>query len=233
MKLQEVTSNEEFEVKVWLGQNGIRNYTIDPHTKVIDVIGDVDLNFRHGGTTKHTRIPVQFGTIYGSFTVKSSTGLFESIIGCPQHVTKNFVCDVGWRCRSAVGGPISVGGYAQYDSSGWESFEGFPQMIGSYLTVNVTSLVSMSGIHKHIRAINTRLYLSGCNGELEGGMMGLFLIKGLKQVIVSRDDGEPDSTDTETLEAIGIINNHLSGDRILTECQIELQDAGLAKYAKM
>jgi hypothetical protein len=60
------------------------------------------------------------------------------------------------------------------------------------------------------------------------GMMGLMLIRNLKRVIST-----PFTNHIVQHEAIQIINKHLAGDRFVTECQLELQDAGFQEYAKL
>jgi hypothetical protein len=229
MKLTEIESQKLKDIRFILGQLSIRKYTINPITYIVDVQENVNISGDIGDS-----LPVRFGTITGNFNIRTSSVL-KSLNGFPQHVTGNFSCDVRYmQNRTAVGGPVSVGGHAEYgEENGWCSFEGFPQMIGSYLSVGVDYMKTISGIHKHIKAIGNRLYLYGCNNDFIGGMMGLLLIRGLKIVHHSRNDGEPDSTETKTSIAIDIINKHLAGDKFVTECQLELQDAGLAEYAKM
>jgi len=58
------------------------------------------------------------------------------------------------------------------------------------------------------------------------------LIRKLKRVSIMQHL-HPPSTGIHIDEAINIINKHLAGDRLVTECQLELQDAGLAEYAKL
>ena len=228
MKLTEIESQKIKDIRFVLGQLSIRNYTINPSTYIVDVQENVEIRGDIGG-----KLPVRFGVINGNFNIRTSSRL-TTLDGFPQHVTGNFSCNIGYMDnRTAVGGPVSVGGHAEYDEgNGWCSFEGFPQMIGSYLSVGIEYMDSISSIHKHIKAIGHRLYLYG-NNQLTGGLMGLFLIKGLTMVHVSNNDWVPDDVATATNSAIDIINKHLAGDRSGPNCQIELIDAGLSEYAKL
>lgn len=76
--------NEYSQVKTWLDDMGIRNYTINDDLTV-DVNGDVDISEK-----KLTEIPIQFGIIKRDFDCYDN--LLTTLKGCPKYVRGSFDC---------------------------------------------------------------------------------------------------------------------------------------------
>jgi hypothetical protein len=87
MKLHEVAKRlrPHAEIKNWLDNHYIKNYTIRPDG-VVDVDGHTEVR------TKEKILPVQFGIITSTFSCEGSYSLI-SIKGFPQYVHHDFFCD--------------------------------------------------------------------------------------------------------------------------------------------
>lgn len=77
--------NNYNQVKSWLDEMGINNYTIN-NDLTVDVEGNVFLQKK-----LMTEIPVQFGKVYGSFTCSNNN--LTTLKGCPDYVTGVFSCN--------------------------------------------------------------------------------------------------------------------------------------------
>ena len=75
--------NEYSQVKSWLDDMGIKNYTIND-----DLTVDVDGDVRIGQKEDMTELPIQFRKVYGSFFVVEC-GL-TTLKGGPSYVAKNY-----------------------------------------------------------------------------------------------------------------------------------------------
>ena len=209
------------KISDWLDSHNVINYTIDPNTYVIDVDGDVHLdNFYH------TKLPVKFGKVSGDFYV-AATGI-TTLEGCPTFVDGRFACQNNKGLKSAVGGPEIVMGSVDFENCPISKFDGFPREVHGNLDLIGTKFTSFAGVHKHIKMIDGILSLGKTASKITDSITGLMLVRKLKDVNLDWD-----SKQTKPGQAFEILCNHLKGDRILTECQIELQDAGLAIFAKM
>ena len=83
MKLFEITDALTPEQLKWLTDMGIENYSYE--NGKVNVQGDVDISGK-----KLTSIPVQFGTVSGSFYCYSND--LTSLVGAPQEVGRGFYC---------------------------------------------------------------------------------------------------------------------------------------------
>ena len=88
-----------------------------------------------------------------------------------------------------------------------------------------TKITSFAGIHKIIKLIDGRLLLGETGLKVTDSIAGLILIR--KLTSVEADHGDPITS------ALTILNKHLADDRSGVDCQIEMQDAGLSKFAKL
>jgi hypothetical protein len=134
--------------------------------------------------------------------------------GCPEEIDGDFYVH-GNNLSSLAGGPKIVRNYYATDN-------------------NITSL---KDIHKHIHVIGEDwhggiFYLY--NNLIKSNILGLLLIKGLREVVVDDDE---DGTETHAMfEALEIVNSHLpntEGKAGMIKCQNELIDAGLEEYAQL
>ena len=116
------------EIKHWLDDHNIENYTIRSDG-VVNVDGRVDLSH-----IKELTLPVQFGKVTGKFDVCSS--FLTSLKGVPEIVVGDFNCG---------GTHIS-------------SLEYAPQFVGGYFSCYNTYITSLSGVDKRIKQLNGTFY---------------------------------------------------------------------------
>lgn len=138
------------EIENWLKEKGILLYIIHP-SGVVDVTGDVDLN-----AFPESYLPVQFGTITGSFDIGASS--LKSLKGAPRY----------------------VGEHCLVDGSTISSIEGIPEYIGGDLSAFKTEIKSISGIDKLVKHIGGTVYLD----ESTTHILGLLRIDGVQNVDV-------------------------------------------------
>jgi hypothetical protein len=104
-------------------------YTIDSHTGIVDVHGNVVLDYQK----KVTQLPVRFGHVQGSFDC--SENHLVTIEGAPVHVTEMFDCDTN-KLISLKGAPLYIGGRFYCQRNPLTSLEGTPnhmeRMVVSY-----------------------------------------------------------------------------------------------------
>lgn len=204
----------------WLKTQDIANYTIDPNTYVVDVVGEVQL-----GSFHNTKLPVKFGTIDGDFII-NGCGL-TTLENCPNIVKGRFACHHNKALKSAVGGPEYVYGSADFENCPLTSIAGLPREVHGDLDLSGTKITSFAGIHKIIKLIDGRLHLGRTGLKITDSIAGLILIR--KLTSVESDFGYPHPITS----ALSILNKHLEGDRSGVDCQIEMQDAGLSNFAKL
>lgn len=94
-------SISESEIKQLCDKYGITNYTIE--NGLVNVNGDVDLS-----DNKLTKLPVQFGTVTGSFVCYNNK--LTTLKGSPHTVGEDFYCGIN-KLTSLVGSPREVGGH--------------------------------------------------------------------------------------------------------------------------
>ena len=228
MKLTEIhhiTPEERNVIENWIRTFGIGkpNYTIHPETGVVDV-------YQKSVVIEHqdfTHLPIKFGILDGCFTVKSCAQLI-TLEGCPPVVDYAFNCVNNPKLTSAVGAPQIVKDDVTFKTCPITSFEGFPKDITGDLLINDLKIKTFSGINKWIKSITGEIIIGADCYVYHNGMLGLMLIRKLKSI-----KSDPMTKFIPQHEAIQIINKHLTGDRILTECQIELQDSGFQEYARL
>jgi hypothetical protein len=228
MLLNEISSEPKFfkdinSIEDWLlNRHILKNYTIHPETFVIDVNNTVDLDSYKGST-----LPVKFGVINGHFILSSASWL-TSLEGCPEVVNGDFYCGRNPLLTSAIGGPKTVTGHVSYNDTPLKNIEGLPKTMKS-VSLSDTDITNFANIHKHVKQINQDIILGFITIEhIKSNILGLMLIKNLKKVVFNLAANNIKGT-----RALTILNKHLQGDRSITDCQIELQDAGLSEYAKL
>ena len=113
--------NEYNQVKEWLDEVDITNYTVNDDLTV-DVEGNVDIsdmNLAH--------IPIQFGKVSGYFICGGN--IISSLKGCPNYVGNDFNCSHN-ELITLESGPNYVGGnFYCYDNE-LTSLKGCPDYIG-------------------------------------------------------------------------------------------------------
>jgi hypothetical protein len=97
--------------------------TVDDQTGKVSVIGDVYLN----EDIKHTKLPVQFGSVGGDFYCDENS--LETLTGAPQRVGGDFYCDEN-SLETLDGAPHWVGRYFNCYNNSLESLTGTPKSIG-------------------------------------------------------------------------------------------------------
>jgi hypothetical protein len=227
MKLTEIhhiTDEEQREILFWLQEFkiGKPNYNIHLETGVVDVYQNVIIEHQ-----SFEVLPIQFGVLAGNFTIRSCADL-NTLERCPSIVDNRFICLNNPALLSAKYGPQLVKNGVTFKSCPITSFEGFPKEIIGDLYINNLKINTFSGINKYIKSITGNIQIGADCYVYHNGMMGLMLIRNLKSI-----KSEPMTKFIPQHEAMQIINNHLAGDRFVTECQLELQDAGFAEYAKL
>lgn len=75
------------DIKEWLDENSIKNYTIDYYDSTVNVNGNVWL---FSFLKKFTEIPVQFNIVNGYFYCYDNN--LTSLKGCPKIVNGHFDC---------------------------------------------------------------------------------------------------------------------------------------------
>lgn len=104
------------------------------------------------------------------------------------------------------------------------SLEGFPKTVNGGVDLSMCKMMSYEKSHKHfdyIRALQI-------NSSYVGPLLSLMLVDSLEAVYVA-------ATNTSEIGmAVGIINTHLaSEERDIIDCQQDLIDNGLKKYASL
>jgi hypothetical protein len=121
--------------------------------------------------------------------------------------------------------PTTVTGDVVLSNNPVESFEHLPPQLGGSLILSKTSITTLSGLHKVLKKMNGTLDVADC--KITGGLLGVLLIRGLKQLEIGYSSDKPLENATK------IINKHLEGERDVQICQEELIDAGLSAFAKL
>ncbi len=135
-------------------------------------------------------------------------------------------CNIGLTNQNLTNLPCAfniVEGDFYVDSNKLKSFSNFPSEIGGLLDLNQNQFTSLRDIAKSIKKC-TKIDL-GRNPIEEGGI-GLLLIQGLKEIHAPRSG--------DFTKAAVIISKYLGrGKSAILECQEELEEAGLGRYAKI
>lgn len=108
----------------------------------VHVDGYVNFNKIDVGMLYDGIIPIQFGTVYGSFIADNTN--IKSLQGCPHEVGGNFSVSFN-HLTSLVGGPIEVGGNYWCDCNLLTSLRGSAMVIGEHLDCQNNQLTDLSG----------------------------------------------------------------------------------------
>ncbi len=190
------------------------------------------------GTVALIKIPVKFGTINRNFNC-SKSGLF-TLENCPErlHHTATFYCSEN-HLRNLKYGPTEIVGYFARNNK-ISSFEGFPSIVYERFDLSKNKIRSLTNIHNYLK--HCRI-LDLSSNPIEGGILGVFLIGGLRSVIynddipfdnpymlLGREEHSPQH------RAFDIVNKYLFkalGKKSLLACQQELIDNNLEIFAEL
>ncbi|MGI0076851.1 MAG: hypothetical protein ACREAU_05545, partial [Nitrosopumilaceae archaeon] len=146
----------------------------------------------------------------------------SSLEGAPSQVGGDFSCH-NTNITSLEGAPSQVGGWFNCADTDITSLEGAPSQVGSNFISYKTNITSLHNIHKQIKHIGNKFYLSKTTNS---NVIGVMFIRGLKSI-------EFHQRSEEQKQVENIINRHLKRDRNIHDCQEELIEAGLSEYAKI
>ena len=116
---------------------------IDPQSRLVNVTGNVILD----ETKQVTQLPVQFGTITGSFDCKNNK--LTSLQGAPHHVGSHFWCMKN-QLTSLQGAPTHVGGSFWCYMNQLTSLEHAPTHVGSHFYCQGNLIQSLAGSPTHL-----------------------------------------------------------------------------------
>jgi len=137
---------DETEIKKWLDNEEIKNYTIHDNG-VVDVAGSVEIY-----KDLYTNLPVQFGNVTGTFQCEQNS--LVSLAGCPHTVGKNFSCSEN-QLRDLVGGPKKVGWHYHCHTNKLKNLKGIAQDIGEHIDCSFNPLISLEGLNpSHIEKLD-------------------------------------------------------------------------------
>jgi hypothetical protein len=123
------------------------------------------------------------------------------------------------------GAPNQVLGNFDCSNNKLTTLQGTPKFVGGDFYCYDNKLNTLQNINKHLKSVKTLIIQVNVNNFV-GGLLSVMLIEDLNKLVI-------DNMDSKIQQACKIINKHLQGDRSITDCQIELQDAGLSQYAKL
>jgi hypothetical protein len=152
----------------------------------------------------------------GKFSCSNNN--LTSLKGAPSEVGGKFYCSDN-SLTSLEGSPSKVGGNFYCSHNNLTSLKGAPSEVGGGFSCANNNLTSLEGIHLQISSIAHTGDFS--NNPIKSHVLGLLLIDGLQKISL-------DNTKVEK-----IINKYLKGSRDVMDCQNELMDAGLDKYAQL
>jgi hypothetical protein len=145
------------------------------------------------------------------------TGI-TSLKYAPEYVGGNF--DYPEHIGGFKGAPKYVGGIFSHTGTAVQSYEGLPATIGKLYINPINN--SLKTLHQYTSVEELRV---GYYGNITG-LMGIFLMKGLKDFKLFKRDG----TDKEQADAYGVgdlINNYMhQGRKGMMLCQAELVQGG-------
>ena len=251
MKLTEVAQTE---LEKLLNKYGIQNYTIR-EDGLVDVDGDVDLSRK-----LFSELPVKFGRVTGYFGVqycknlKSLKGVptevggiftcsgcikLTSLEGAPTSVGGYFSCSTNANLISLEGAPTSVGGYFSCSSCiNLKSLKGAPQEVGGdFICSGCTKLTSLEGAPTKVgEALNCHICLNltslkGLPAQIDGKLILTSCPKILNILVIFNTKGITE-IEHNNKQLVNILNKYLP-TRDMLNCQDELIEAGLEKYAEV
>ena len=129
-----------------------------------------------GMTIDGKKLPIE-GKWEGYFFCPSNQ--LTSLEGAPTSVGGDFACS-GNQLTSLEGAPTSVGGYFFCNNNQLTSLEGAPTSVGGDFICSANKLTSLKDVHKQIKKIDGKFYLS--SNPIKSHVLGLLLIEGLSEV---------------------------------------------------
>jgi len=193
-------------------------------------------------------LPIKFGTVDGDFDIKrlrlksldgcptditgvfnASYNIFPDLKGGPRRVAGDYYVSYNPELKSLDGMAETVVGGINLSSTriSEEDFKYLPKKIKDLRLSSCENVKNISTLHKHVQEIETAIGLSGV--DLTGGLLGLLKIKNLQALQYGF------STDRPLDRALKIVDSYLptKSDDAIMDCQDELIDAGLEKYARI
>lgn len=155
------------------------------------------------------------------FHFNCSNNKLTTLEGMPRKVTVGINAAEN-KLKSVAGIPSIVYSHLSLADNELSSFEGFPREIHGDLHLYTNKFESLKDIHKHIKVLKGCVLVTG--NPLKSHLLGVLLIKG----VTSLTSSVP-KVDT-------IIDKYLPNHRgmeAVLECQEELINAGLEKYAEL
>ena len=145
----------------------------------------------------------------------------------PEHVGGIYEC-TGNKLVNLIGAPRKVIRSFVAQQNPLTSLEGAPVFVGGSVALDDYKFDNLSGIHKHFKHINGTLELGA--GDVKHSILGLLLIKGLTDVIISKS-----RSSRSLIKAMAIINKHLpsKGMETVSDVQDLMIEAGLDDFAEL
>ena len=131
-----------FRIKRFLDNHNIKNYSINDNF-VVDVDGDVYIDH-----TNLTKLPVQFGTVMGSFNI--SHNHLDTLSGCPHTVMRDFNCYHN-KLTSLICSPTNVGGGYDCSQNELKSLEFIPENLNAHTLCSHNKLTTLKFAPKSVK----------------------------------------------------------------------------------
>ena len=125
------------EIKSICDRYHVENWELNPETGLVDVFGDVGLQY-----SSLKKLPLKFGIVSGGFYCHHNQ--LTSLEGAPQSVGGDFYCYEN-QLTSLEGAPQIVGGDFDCYNNQLTTLEGSPKSVGGNFDVYKTQLVTLSG----------------------------------------------------------------------------------------
>lgn len=208
---------EEIDIKNWLDQYNVKNYTIN-QDKTVTVNGDVDLSGKD-----LTKIPVKFSEVHGPFDI--SLNKLTDLSFCPEKVTGGFFVHDN-ELTSLVGGPKEVGESYDCDNNKLSDLQGAPEKVGKAFICSFNPLKSLNGcpkeVGKYFKAIDCGLTVIDDFPKIVGSNVHLNrnklkTLKGINKFVKEIGGGSKNSPNG-TINVTG--NNELESG-LLSLCSIK------------
>ncbi len=165
-------------------------------------------------------LPIEFSNVSMSFEARNC-GLM-SLKRSPRKVHHNFEVSHN-KLESLEHGPTHVQQHYQCSYNPLKTLEFLPQYAAS-MSIDNCGLTSLVGIHKTLKQCGT---LSFRENKIDEGGIGLLLIPTLRTINCAKNS-------VDCTEAMAIIRKYLRvGKAGLLQCADELEEAGLARFAKL
>ena len=126
------------DIKNWLNKCKVKNYTINDDFTV-DVEGGVNLDYK-----KLTHIPVQFGSVTGSFYCMHNQLI--TLEGCPHIVGGDFSCSRN-KLTNLLGSPKTVSGNFSCYENTLNTLQGGPRYVKANFYCFKNPIIDLNDFH--------------------------------------------------------------------------------------